>query len=57
MKEPNEKLGHAVFIDGKTRSGLIKIKDPFDQTSYKMTAEDFWENWGGQVIARWYPKK
>lgn len=57
LKESNEKLGHAVFIDGKTRSKLIKIKDPFDQTSYKMTTEDFWENWGGQVIARWYPKK
>ncbi len=57
MKEPLERLGHAVFLDGKTRSGLFKIKDPFDQTSYKMTEKDFWENWGGQVIARWYPKK
>ena len=57
MKEPSERMGHAVFIEGKTRSGLIKIKDPFDQTSYKMTIQDFWGNWGGQVIARWYPKK
>lgn len=57
LKEPSSKLGHAVFVDGKTRSGLIKIKDPFDQTAYKMTVEDFRENWNGQVIARWYPKK
>lgn len=57
LKEPSERIGHAVFIDGKTRSGLIKIKDSYDQTSYKMTVGDFWENWNGQVIARWYPKK
>lgn len=50
-------LGHAVLIDGRTRRGLIKIKDPFDQTSYKMTEEDFLNNWGGQVIVRWFPDK
>lgn len=57
LKEPFEKIGHAVLIDGKTRNGLFKIKDPFDQTSYKMNEKDFWESWGGEVIARWYRKK
>ena len=50
------KIGHAVFIDGRTRNGLIKIKDPFDQTSYKMKMEDFLNHWGGEVIMRWYPE-
>jgi hypothetical protein len=44
---------HAVFIEGKTRGGLIKVKDTFDQTSYKMTMPDFIKHWGGQVIYRW----
>lgn len=51
-----DKIGHAVFIAGRTRSGLIKIKDPFDQTSYKMTKEDFFKHWGGEVIVRWIPE-
>lgn len=50
------RIGHAVFINGKTRHNLIKIKDPFDQTSYKMTMEDFLNHWGGEVIMRWYPE-
>jgi len=51
------KIGHAVFIAGRTRNGLIKIKDPFNQTSYKMTMKDFLNHWGGEVIMRWYPEK
>jgi filamentous hemagglutinin len=47
-------MGHAVLVDGQTRSGLVRIKDPFDQTSYKMKLEDFLEHWGGQVILRWF---
>ena len=43
-------LGHAVLIDGETNDGLIKIKDPFDQTVYKMTVEDFLNHWAGEVI-------
>jgi len=49
LREPFE-MGHAVLIDGKTKDGLIKIKDPFDQTAYKMTAEDFLKHWNGEVI-------
>jgi len=51
-----DKIGHAVLIDGQTRRRLIKIKDPFDQTSYKMTSADFQKHWGGEVIMRWYPE-
>ncbi len=43
-------MGHAVLIDGKTKEGLIEIKDPFDQTAYKMTVKDFLEHWNGEVI-------
>jgi len=41
---------HAVYIEGKTKGGLVKIKDTFDQTSYKMTLTTFIKHWGGQVI-------
>ncbi len=43
-------LGHTVLIDGETNDGLIKIKDPFDQTAYQMTVEDFLNHWAGEVI-------
>ena len=49
LREPLT-MGHAVYIDGKTKDGLIIIKDPFDQTSYKMTKFDFLNNWSGEVI-------
>lgn len=53
--EPRE-MGHAVFVEKKTRNGLILIKDTFDQTNYKMTSEDFFKHWGGLAVARWFPK-
>ena len=49
LREPFE-MGHAVLIEGKTKGGLIKIKDPFDQTAYKMSFKDFLEHWNGEVI-------
>lgn len=49
LREPFT-MGHAVFIEGKTSDDLMKIKDPFDQTSYKMTESDFLNHWGGEVI-------
>ena len=33
--------GHAVFIDGFDENGLVIVKDPFDQTVYKMKIENF----------------
>lgn len=47
------RLLHAVFVHGKTQSGLVRIKDTFDQTSYKMKMKDFVKHWGGQVIYKW----
>ena len=55
INDYRDKIGHAVFIAGRIRNGLIKIKDPFDQTSYKMTMKDFFDHWGGEVILRWIP--
>lgn len=43
-------MGHTVLIDGETRDGLIKIKDPFDQTVYQMSVGDFLNHWAGEVI-------
>ena len=51
LREP-QTMGHTVLIDG-TENRLIKIKDPFDQTAYRMTVEDFLENWNGEVVLRW----
>ena len=51
LREP-QTMGHAVLING-TENRLIKIQDPFDQTAYLMTVEDFLENWNGEVILRW----
>ncbi len=40
MLREGSPLGHAVLICGEDKSGLIILKDPFDQTSYKMTLEN-----------------
>ena len=34
-------LGHAVLVEGVDEKGFFLIKDPFDQTSYRMTEKDF----------------
>ena len=39
MLREGSPLGHAVLIYGEDENGLIIVKDPFDQTSYKMTVE------------------
>ena len=49
LREPFE-MGHAVLVSAKTRGGLIKIKDPFDQTTYKMTEESFLKHWNGEAV-------
>lgn len=51
LHEP-QTMGHTVLVNGM-KDQLIIIKDPFDQTIYKMTFEDFLENWNGEVIFRW----
>ena len=46
-------MGHAVVVAGRTETGMVKILDSFDQTSYKMSIEEILECWGGEVITRW----
>ncbi len=43
-------MGHAVFVEGVNSSGLIIIRDPFDQTTYQMTKADFNNAWGRGTI-------
>ena len=33
-------LGHLVMVEEMDEKGLLKIKDPFDQTSYRMTKQE-----------------
>lgn len=55
LREPATSTGHAVMLGGISVEGIVSIQDPFDQTSYEMKEADFDENWGLEVIARWYP--
>jgi ABC-type bacteriocin/lantibiotic exporter with double-glycine peptidase domain len=48
LQEPKS-LGHAVFIKKVTQTYIL-IFDPYDQTSYKMTKQNFNNAWGGGVI-------
>ena len=40
LREPTFR-GHAVLVEGLTKQGFVKIKDPFDQTSYRMSESEF----------------
>lgn len=53
LREPPSSTGHAVMLAGILDNGLLEIEDPYDQTSYKMTIEDFDDHWGLEVIALW----
>ncbi len=44
--------GHAVFIDGIDKDGKIIIKDPFDQTTYKMNVADLYNVLSEFVLRR-----
>jgi len=46
-------LGHLVLVEGLTERNLIEIKDSFDQTSYRMSREEFLKHWSGEVIFKW----
>ena len=41
MLRKGSPVGHAVLVEGEDDDGLIMIKDPFDQTSYRMEIMDF----------------
>lgn len=49
LQEPLS-LGHAVFVEKINEVGEFIIKDAADQTVYKMTWEDFLQNWGGKIV-------
>ncbi len=46
-------LGHLVLVDGLDKKGRVKIKDPWDGTSYKMEEAEFLRVWSGELIFRW----
>ncbi|GEM_PF-5846842 len=43
------RYSHAVVIDGATKNGLIKVRDP-DGTYYKMTKTEFLDAWTGETL-------
>lgn len=46
-------LGHLVLVDGLDNKGRVRIKDPWDGTSYKMEEAEFLRVWSGELIFRW----
>ncbi len=48
LQEPVS-LGHAVVVE-KVKDKVIYILDPFDQTAYRMTKNDFEDVWGGGTV-------
>lgn len=52
MLRNKEALGHAVLIDGLDSNGLIIIKDPFDQTTYKIETEKLYNILSEIVLRR-----
>ena len=52
MLRNKEALGHAVLIDGLDEKGLIIIKDPFDQTKYKIEIKELFEILSEFVLRR-----
>jgi ABC-type bacteriocin/lantibiotic exporter with double-glycine peptidase domain len=51
LQEPLS-LGHAVLVQGLDKENHFVIIDSADQTVYKMTQKDFFNNWGGGIIFR-----
>lgn len=45
-------VNHAVVVDGVNAGGVVRIRDPWDQTTYTMSREDFFENWTGGFVGQ-----
>jgi filamentous hemagglutinin len=45
-------LGHLVVVDGIVEDRL-KINDPWDGTSYRISILEFFRHWNGEVLLRW----
>ncbi len=52
MLRDRESIGHAVLIDALDNEGLVIIKDPFDQTTYKMEVEKLYKILSEFVLRR-----
>lgn len=52
MLRDGETQGHAVLIFGEDENGLIKIKDPFDQTVYKMEVAELFRVLSELIVRR-----
>ena len=48
----NSQVAHAVIVDGVTTGGLLRIRDPWCGTSYKMTYAAFDDACGGVTFVR-----
>lgn len=44
-------MTHSVVVDGLSPDGNLRIRDPWDQTIYTMTQEDFLNHWTGGFVA------
>ena len=45
FKEYGNKIGHFAVVDGVDHLGRVVIRDPYDQTIYKMNKTDFIKLW------------
>lgn len=50
MWERGASIGHLVIIDGFDNYGRLAVRDPWDETSYKMQLKDFLEVWSGVAV-------
>ncbi len=46
-------LGHLVLVEGFDQKRLLKIKDPWDGTSYRMNIREFFRVWNGELLFKW----
>lgn len=52
MWERGASMGHLVIIDGFNNIGRLKVRDPWEGTSYTMEIKDFLEVWSGVAVGR-----
>lgn len=52
MLRDGQAAGHAVLITGRDRQGRIIVKDPFDQTTYKMETTELYNVLSEFVLRR-----
>ncbi len=49
FREVGVRIGHAVVVDG-LKDNTLRIRDPFDGTSYTMKLDDFLEYWSWTAV-------